>query len=125
MIMESWNRRQLCSPWPPWPRKPVSAFSACSCSRGKAAWPPARSRAELGLAPATLSFHLKELAHAGLVTSRQDGRFIYYAADYAGMNRLLAFLTENCCAADGSACAPGTACVPVTKPRNTSRKVKR
>lgn len=79
----------------------------------------------LGLAPATLSFHLKELAHAGLIQSRQDGRFIYYAADYAGMNQLLAFLTENCCAADGIACAPGTTCAPVTKPRNTSRKVKR
>lgn len=79
----------------------------------------------LSLAPATLSFHLKELAHAGLVSSRQDGRFIFYAADYAAMNRLLAFLTENCCAADGTACAPGTACGPVVKSRNPSRKVKR
>lgn len=81
--------------------------------------------AELGLAPATLSFHLKELAHAGLVSSRQDGRFIYYAADYEAMGRLLAFLTENCCAADGQGCSPGTVCEPATKPRNTLRKVKR
>ena len=80
---------------------------------------------ELDIAPATLSFHLKELAHAELVTARQDGRFIFYAADYAAMNRLLAYLSENCCAADGTACPPGAVCAPVTKPRNTSRKVKR
>jgi DNA-binding transcriptional ArsR family regulator len=66
---------------------------------------------QLGLAPATLSFHLKELAHAGLVSARQDGRFIFYAADFDAMNALLAFLTENCCAADcGPACAPAAAC---------------
>jgi ArsR family transcriptional regulator, arsenate/arsenite/antimonite-responsive transcriptional repressor len=69
--------------------------------------------AQLALPPATLSFHLKELAHAGLVTARQDGRFIFYAADFDAMNALLAFLTENCCAADcGPACAPATACKP-------------
>jgi DNA-binding transcriptional ArsR family regulator len=61
--------------------------------------------ARLGLAPATLSFHLKELSHAALVTMRQDGRFIYYAADFDSMNTLVRFLTENCCAADGASCA--------------------
>lgn len=81
--------------------------------------------AALGLAPATLSFHLKELANAGLVAARQDGRFIYYSADYATMDRLLAYLTENCCAADGTACTPGRACAPATRPRTTSRKVRR
>jgi ArsR family transcriptional regulator, arsenate/arsenite/antimonite-responsive transcriptional repressor len=62
--------------------------------------------ARLGLAPATLSFHLKELSHAALVTTRQDGRFIYYAADFDSMNALVGFLTENCCASDGASCAP-------------------
>lgn len=72
--------------------------------------------AQLGLAPATLSFHLKELAHAGLVSARQDGRFIFYAADFDAMNALLAFLTENCCAADcGPTCAPATTCKPSTR----------
>lgn len=69
--------------------------------------------AQLSVAPATLSFHLKELAAAGLIGARQDGRFIYYAADFGAMNALLAFLTENCCAADGGAdasCAPAAAC---------------
>lgn len=59
----------------------------------------------LAIAPSSLSFHLKELAHANLVTASKTGRSIIYAANYAGMNGLLAFLTENCCA--GAPC-----CVP-------------
>ncbi len=51
----------------------------------------------LKIAPATLSFHLKELTNAGLLKPRQDGRFIYYAPDFKAMNGLLAYLTENCC----------------------------
>jgi ArsR family transcriptional regulator len=70
-------------------------------------------------APATLSFHLKELAHAGLVTARQEGRFVYYAANFGAMNDLLCFLTENCCAADcgPSACTVANACAPVARKR--------
>jgi DNA-binding transcriptional ArsR family regulator len=72
--------------------------------------------AQLALAPATLSFHLKELAHAGLVRARQEGRFIFYAADFEAMNALLSFLTENCCAADcGPSCAPAQASTASTK----------
>lgn len=68
----------------------------------------------LDIAPATLSFHLKELTHAGLATSRQEGRFVYYAANFEAMNALVAFLTENCCTADcGPACTPVVACEPV------------
>lgn len=44
-----------------------------------------------------LSFHLKELVGAGLASARQEGRFIYYATDYAAMNELLRYLTEDCC----------------------------
>lgn len=69
---------------------------------------------ELDLAPATLSFHLKEMAHAGLIAARQDGRFIYYSANFAQMNTLVDFLTENCCASDGVACAPAR-CRPAPK----------
>ena len=54
----------------------------------------------IGIAPPALSFHLKELSHARLVKSRQDGRYVFYAADFAAMNRLLAFMTENCCPAE-------------------------
>ena len=60
--------------------------------------------AELDVAPATLSFHLKALSHAGLVQPRQHGRFIYYSASFSRMNALLDYLTENCCARD---CGPG------------------
>jgi DNA-binding transcriptional ArsR family regulator len=52
---------------------------------------------KLQVPPATLSFHLKELSHAGLVTARQEGRFIYYAADFEHMAALMSFLTQNCC----------------------------
>jgi DNA-binding transcriptional ArsR family regulator len=52
---------------------------------------------ELGAPNSSMSFHLKELTHAGLITSRQQGRFIIYAANFDKMNSLLAFLTENCC----------------------------
>ena len=54
----------------------------------------------------TLSFHLKALNHADLALSRQDGRFIYYSANYEQMNALLGFLTENCCG--GRDCRPPT-----------------
>lgn len=58
----------------------------------------------LDIAPSSLSFHLKELAHAGLVLARQDGRYIIYSADIAAMNGLIGFLTENCCG--GVSCKP-------------------
>jgi ArsR family transcriptional regulator len=67
----------------------------------------------LELANATASFHLKELTHADLVIPRQAGRFIYYSANYATMNGLIAYLTENCC--KGNTC--DIACAPVTAKR--------
>ena len=62
----------------------------------------------LDLPGATLSFHLKELANAGMVESRQDGRFVFYSANYEQMNGLLGYLTENCCQGQGcmTECAP-------------------
>ena len=55
----------------------------------------------LKLAPATLSFHLKELTSAGLLKARQQGRFIYYAPDFKAMNALIDYLGENCCSGTG------------------------
>ncbi len=64
-----------------------------------------RIAATLDIAPSSLSFHLKELTHAGLLASRQDGRFVIYSADIGAMNGLIGFLTENCCG--GVPCGAG------------------
>lgn len=72
----------------------------------------------LNTSPPALSFHLKGLVHAGLATSRQDGRFIYYSADYDAMQSLLGYLTDNCCG--------GASCVPVASPgRKAAQRSKR
>ena len=52
---------------------------------------------QLGVSPSGLSFHLKDLSHAGLVDARQDGRFIFYSANFDAMSGLIGFLTEYCC----------------------------
>lgn len=52
---------------------------------------------QLSISPSSLSFHLKELIHAKLITSRCEGRFVIYSADVPVMNRLLAYLTKHCC----------------------------
>ena len=68
----------------------------------------------LQIPASTLSFHLKELSFAGLINSRQAGRFIYYSANYDAMNNLLEYLTENCCAGQ-SLCNPDSNCNPIKK----------
>lgn len=66
---------------------------------------PAGQLAELtGIPPSSLSFHLKELVHAGLLHSRQQGRFVIYEARFESMAALLTYLTENCCG--GQPCMP-------------------
>ncbi|HML81756.1 MAG: transcriptional regulator [Thiomonas sp. 20-64-9] len=61
-------------------------------------------------APSSLSFHLKELAHADLVESRQSGRFVIYTARFSTMNELIGYLTDNCCG--GNPCGPVEANCP-------------
>ena len=59
----------------------------------------------VGLPASSMSFHLAQLSHAGLVTQRRQSRSIIYTADYAAMGALMGYLTENCCG--GASCAPG------------------
>jgi arsenate reductase len=80
---------------------------------------PAGQIAErLNLPANTLSFHLSQLRHAGLITFRREGRSLIYAAEYAEMNALLAYLTENCCQGEGG-CFPAFA-TPHPKPQEDS-----
>ncbi len=65
---------------------------------------------KLGIPPATLSFHLKTLAHAKLVKSRTEGRFVIYSANYPEMDKLVDYLTENCCEGDATQCASRKSC---------------
>ncbi len=69
----------------------------------------------LGMAPATLSFHLAHLTRAGLISGERESRFIHYSANYATMDELIAFLTANCC--QGEACMPKTTCCDTTEKR--------
>jgi len=62
----------------------------------------------LSIPPSSLTFHLQQLLHAGLVSQRRLGRQLIYAADYAAMNGLVAYLTENCCG--------GETCTPICQP---------
>lgn len=67
-----------------------------------------------GIAPSSLSFHLKELSHANMVRSQQAGRFVIYTAEFETMNALVGFLTENCCG--------GNPCTPVCTPACATEK---
>ncbi|ARP94200.1 ArsR/SmtB family transcription factor [Bordetella genomosp. 13] len=68
---------------------------------------PSTLAEQLGVARNTLSFHLKELSHAGLVTIEQQGRNLIYRADFSQMNGLLGYLTEHCC--QGALCEASNA----------------
>ena len=72
--------------------------------------PAGRIGEHLGLPSATLSFHLAHLKQSGLVTCRRESRSLIYSAEYAAMNALLGYLTENCCQGDAASavgrCAP-------------------
>lgn len=63
---------------------------------------------KLDVPPSSMSFHLAQLANAGLVTQRRESRSIIYSADYTAMNGLMGYLTENCC--DGLSCSDDTPC---------------
>ena len=81
--------------------------------------PAGRVAEKLDIPPPTLSFHLAQLKHAGLVQVRREGRSLIYAADYQRMNGLIAYLTENCCGGDRALQA--AVCAPVESPKARRR----
>jgi len=74
----------------------LKAFRALVVA-GREGLTPGIIAGDLEVPPATLSFHLKELMHAGLVTQERSGRNLIYRAEYSCMNGVLAYLTDNCC----------------------------
>jgi ArsR family transcriptional regulator, arsenate/arsenite/antimonite-responsive transcriptional repressor len=88
--------------------------------RGPEGYIPSELAERLGMPAPTLSFHLKGLVQSKLVTSRRDGRNLYYSPDFGRMNGLIAFLTDNCCSLSESAC--DDACHPAPRVAQSKRK---
>jgi DNA-binding transcriptional ArsR family regulator len=89
---------------------------------GPAGLPAGVIAERLGVLPSSLSFHLQQLVHAGLITQRRLSRQLIYSAEYGAMNALLAYLTENCCGRDAvcaPACEPAAGCTGAT-PKTTA-----
>ena len=81
---------------------------------GPAGLPAGIIAEKLGVLPSSLSFHLQQLTHAGLITQRRLSRQLIYSADYGAMNELMAYLTENCCGRG--------VCAPICNPVDTFTK---
>lgn len=93
--------------------------------QGPAGLPAGAIAGRLGIAPSSLTFHLQQLLHADLVTQRRASRQLIYAADFAAMNGLVAYLTENCCGQGQAAPACDPCCAPaahVAQPTPARRK---
>src|ERR1700716_1061541 len=84
--------------------------------RGQEGLPAGRIADRVGLVPSSLTFHLQNLQRAGLIAQRRESRQLFYSADFAAMNALVSYLTENCCAESGAACAVSCAPVRPAKP---------
>jgi ArsR family transcriptional regulator, arsenate/arsenite/antimonite-responsive transcriptional repressor len=80
-------------------------------ARGPEGLPAGVIAEKLGVMPSSLSFHLQQLVHAGLITQRRLSRQLIYSAEYAAMTELMAYLTENCCGRG--------VCVPLCNPADT------
>jgi ArsR family transcriptional regulator len=80
--------------------------------RGPEGYTPSELSERLSVPAPTLSFHLKELMHAGLIASRRDGRNLFYSPDFDRMTSLVGFLTDSCCSLANDKCM--TSCSPTT-----------
>ena len=84
--------------------------------QGPAGLPAGAIGERVGLVPSSLTFHLKSLQHAGLITPLRASRQLIYSADYGVMNELVGYLTDKCCTAGDGTCAPECKPVRVMKP---------
>lgn len=84
---------------------------------GESGVPAGKLAETLGAPAPTLSFHLQQLRHAGLINATRNGTQIIYSANYEAMNGLIAYLTENCC--KGMTCIENSTCCPPNE-RNMS-----
>jgi DNA-binding transcriptional ArsR family regulator len=80
--------------------------------RGPDGLPAGAIAEKLDVPPSSLTFHLQQLTHAGLITQRRLSRQLIYAANFQTMNEIVFYLTENCCGGNAALCAP--ACKPAT-----------
>src|ERR1700721_2431374 len=90
--------------------------------RGPGGIPAGAIGQRVGLLPSSLTFHLQNLQRAGLITQRRDSRQLIYSADFAVMNGLVGYLTENCCGNSGTDCSSG--CAPAQPAKAAKRAAK-
>jgi DNA-binding transcriptional ArsR family regulator len=93
--------------------------------RGPAGYTPSDLTRRLGVPAPTLSFHLRGLVNAQLVTSRREGRNLFYSANLVRMNTVVGFLTEHCCVLADEACGPNCKPLGASEQVSTPAKQKR
>ena len=90
--------------------------------QGPAGLPAGLIGERIGLLPSSLTFHLQNLRRAGLILQQRASRQLIYSVDFEVMNRLIGYLTENCCSGSGGSC--GEACEPVRPKKSGKRAAK-
>ena len=91
--------------------------------RGPDGLPAGTIGERVGLVPSSLTFHLQNLQRGGLITQRRESRQLFYSADFAVMNGLVGYLTENCCGNSDAACSTNCTRSQAAKPAKRAAKV--
>ena len=91
--------------------------------RGPEGLPAGAIGERVGLVPSSLTFHLQNLQRAGLIAQRRESRQLIYSADFAVMNGLVGYLTENCCGNSSAECS-SSSCAPAQPAKAVKRAAK-